>query len=90
MFRFAPGAGITLPLLMEKMAAKGDDVQIALQNLNRLGLIVDEFPGRNDANPFYQPHAEIGTTSFAVRLSKAGTCFRPAPLGFALLKACEP
>jgi phosphoglycolate phosphatase-like HAD superfamily hydrolase len=90
MFCNVPGGGITLEALAQATSAPKADVQVALQNLHRLGLIVDEFRGRDDTDPFYQPHAEFGTTSFGVRLVEPGTTFRPSPLGFALLKACEP
>jgi len=90
MFRTIPGGGITLSMLVRELSSKDEDIQIALQNLHRLGLIIDEFPGRNDAGAFYQPHSGVGTTSFGFRLSKWGTIFRPSPLGFALLNACHP
>lgn len=89
MFRNVPGGGLTIEALSDATSAEKSEMQIALQNLHRLGLIVDEFKGRDDRGPFHQPHAEIGTTSFGVRLVAAGTTFRPSPLGFALLKACE-
>ena len=77
-----------VPALTEAAGASEKEVQLSLQNLHRLGLLVDEFPGRDDSGPFYQPHAEFGTTSFGKLVTNPRTSFRPSPLGFDLLAAC--
>lgn len=88
MYRNVPGGGVGVPALTGATGASEKEVQLSLQNLHRLGLLVDEFPGRDDSGPFYQPHAEFATTSFGKLVTNPRTSFRPSPLGFDLLTAC--
>ncbi|MBI5768683.1 MAG: DUF4393 domain-containing protein [Verrucomicrobia bacterium] len=88
-FRNVPGGGVFSADLVKVTAASEQDVFVSLQNLHRLGLIVDEFLTKNGEQPV-PSSVEIGTTSFGVRVVDRRTTFRPSPLGHQLLKACEP
>jgi hypothetical protein len=89
MFRNVPGGGITVPALVASSGATESDIQISLQNLHRLGLIVDEYIAGMGPSSRSKQSPEIGTTSFGIRVIAPDTSFRPSSLGFALLKACE-
>ena len=86
-FRNVPGGGVYVADLMKVTSAPEEEVYVSLQNMHRLGLIVDEFVTKNGAQPFPRL-IEIGTTSFGVRLIDKKTNFRPSPLGHQLLRAC--
>lgn len=81
MHRNVPGGGITVAALVQQFGVSEEYVRLSLQNLNRLGLLGDEFEST---------YNDIDTTSFGLRVTHPKTTFRPSPLGFALLKACEP
>jgi hypothetical protein len=81
MHRNVPGGGVNVAGLVMQVGAKESDVRLSLQNLNRLGLVGDEFEAT---------YKDIDTTSFGLRVTRPETTFRPSPLGFALMKACEP
>ncbi len=80
MHRGVPGGGITPTALAEGLGASEARVRLSLQNLHRLGLLIDEF-----APPFH----ELNTTSFGLLLGSPKTTFRLSPLAFDLLKACR-
>lgn len=80
MFRNVPGGGINIPMLVTALRASDLDMQLSLQNLHRLGCVVDEYEAQWD---------QLDTTSFGQRLTDPNTTFRPSPLGLALLKACQ-
>lgn len=81
MHRNVPGGGVTAAALVQQLSVSEEYVLLSLQNLHRLGLLGDEF------EPTYN---DIDTTSFGLRVTRPKTTFRPSPLGFTLLKACEP
>lgn len=87
-FRNVPGGGVFAADLAKLTAASEQDVFVSLQNLHRLGLLVDEFITKSGEQPFPST-MEFGTTSFGVRVVDRKTTFRPSPLGHQLLKACE-
>ena len=80
MFQNVPGGGITVSKLEEELGVPKADVQLSLQNLHRLGCVVDE----------YQPTwDELGSSSIGIRVLNDKATFRPSPLGFSLLAACN-
>lgn len=81
MHRNVPGGGITLGKLSSALHASEKSIQISLQNLHRLGCVIDEYAATWD---------QIDTTSFGQRVTDPKTTFRPSPLGFSLLEACDP
>jgi hypothetical protein len=81
MFQNVPGGGVNVAGLAQQLAASEQNIRLSLQNLNRLGLVGDEFSAA---------YKDLDTTSFGLSVSRPDTTFRPSPLGFALLKACEP
>ncbi|MEX2163257.1 MAG: Abi-alpha family protein [Sulfuricaulis sp.] len=81
MHRNVPNGGITLAKIQSALGNSEDDIRLSLQNLHRLGCIIDEYEATWD---------QIDTTSFGQRITDPKTTFRPSPLGFSLLKACDP
>ncbi len=81
MHRNVPGGGITLAKMVTALRASEKSIQISLQNLHRLGCVIDEFAATWD---------QIDTTSFGQRVTDSKTTFRPSPLAFSLLEACDP
>lgn len=81
MHRNVPGGGVNVAGLAQHLGASEQHIHLSLQNLNRLGLVGDEFEAT---------YKDVDTTSFGLRVTRPETTFRPSPLGFALLKACEP
>lgn len=79
--RNVSGGGVNVAGLGQQFGAGEQQIQLSLLNLSRLGLVGDEF---------LSTYQDIDTTSFGLRVTRPGTTFRPSPLGFALLKACEP
>lgn len=80
LFSEVPGGGITVEKLSSDLNASENDIIISLQNLNRLGCLVADFePTWND----------IGKSSFGTLVRDKKTTFRPSPLGFSLLEACD-
>lgn len=75
-----PGGEVTIGKLMENIGANEKELQISLQNLDRLGCIIDESVESWDS---------FGSSSFGKRVTESGTTFRPSPLGFDLIKVCE-
>jgi len=80
MHRNVPGGGITVSKLSSSLNAPEKRIQISLQNLHRLGCVIDEYKATWD---------QIDTTSFGQRVTDPKTTFRPSPLGFELLEACD-
>lgn len=80
MHRNIPSGGITVNKLCATLNANEKDVQLSLQNLHRLGCIIDEYEATWD---------QIDTTSFGQRVTDPKTTFRPSPLGLDLLTACD-
>lgn len=80
LFRDVPGGGVTVAKLVHHTGATEQEVQLSLQNLARLGCVVDEHVPEWDS---------YGSSSFGSRVTKTGTTFRPSPLGFDLMKTCE-
>jgi len=81
MHRNVPNGGITIAKIHSALGDSEEDIQLSLQNLHRLGCIIDEYKATWD---------QIDTTSFGQRVTDPKTTFRPSPLGFSLLKACDP
>lgn len=79
--RDVPGGGITLAKLVSALRVEEKSIQISLQNLHRLGCVIDEYEATWD---------QIDTTSFGQRVTDPKATFRPSPLGFSLLEACDP
>ena len=80
MFQNVPGGGVTVSKLETALGVPKVDVQFSLQNLHRLGCVVDE----------YQPTwDELGSSSIGIRILNDKVIFRPSPLGFLLLEACD-
>lgn len=80
LFSEVPGGGIILEKLSVVLKHSEEDIEISLQNINRLGCLIAELePTWND----------VGKSSFGVLLKNKETTFRPSPLGFSLLEACE-
>jgi hypothetical protein len=71
--------GITVSKLVHSIGGSEEEIQFSLQNLARLGCIIDEF-----ADSWNTP----GSTTFGSRVTQARTTFRPSPLGFRLMAAC--
>lgn len=72
--------GLTLGVLGQELTASEEDIRLSLQNLARLGCVVDEYQATwKDSN----------TTSFGLRVSDSKTTFRLSPLGARLLSACR-
>ena len=80
MHRDVPDGGITMIKIQSALGDREDDIRLSLQNLHRLGCLINEYEPTWD---------QVGTTSFGQRIVDPKTTFRPSPLGFALLKACE-
>ncbi len=80
MHRNVPNGGITLAKIQSVQQVSEDDIRLSLQNLHRLGCIIDEFEATWD---------QIDTTSFGQRITDPKTTYRPSPLGFSLLNACD-
>lgn len=86
-----PGGGIYLKMLISQFSsAPENDIRVSLQNLNRLGLLGDEHVVAEGLTLYSPESPQIGSTSFGLKVSEVNTTFRPTPLGFELLKACEP
>lgn len=81
MHRNIPGGGVNVARLSQQLGNGEQHIRLSLQNLHRLGLVGDEFEAA---------YKDVDSTSFGLRVTHPGTTFRPSPLGFALLKACEP
>jgi len=80
LFSEVPGGGITVEKLSSELSLLENDIVISLQNLHRLGCLVADFePTWND----------IGKSSFGTLVKNKKATFRPSPLGFSLLEACE-
>jgi len=80
LFSEVPGGGITIEKLLSELNLLENDIVISLQNLHRLGCLIADFePTWND----------IGKSSFGALVKNKKTTFRPSPLGFSLLEACE-
>jgi abortive infection alpha-like protein len=80
-FRNIPGGGIDAAKLQAGIGVSVDKLRLSLQNLNRLGLVGDEYEMKFD---------EIDTSSFGFRVMKPDTTFRISPLGTQLLESCDP
>lgn len=80
MYRNVPDGGISVAKIVQALGSSENDVRLSLQNLHRLGCIIDEFEAT---------WGQIDTTSFGQRITDRKTTFRPSPLGFTLLKACD-
>ncbi len=80
LFSEVPGGVISVEKLSVDLKHSEKDIELSLQNLNRLGCLIAELePTWND----------IGKSSFGALLKNKKTTFRPSPLGFSLLEACE-
>jgi hypothetical protein len=80
LFSDVPGGGVNIERLSADLNLSENDIVISLQNLNRLGCLIADFePAWND----------IGKSSFGALVKNKKTTFRPSPLGFSLLEACE-
>lgn len=80
LFSEVPGGGINVERLSSDLNLTENDVVISLQNLHRLGCLVTDFESTWD---------DIGKSSFGVLVKNKKTTFRPSPLGYSLLDACE-
>lgn len=80
LFSEVPGGGINVERLSSDLNLTENDVVISLQNLHRLGCLVTDFEPTWD---------DIGKSSFGVLVKNKKTTFRPSPLGYSLLDACE-
>jgi hypothetical protein len=80
MFRDGPHGGVTVPRLASTLKTSEKEIRFALQNLYRLGCIFSEY------DPTYE---QITAGSTGLRVSDPKTTFRPSPLGFDLLEACD-
>jgi len=80
MFRDVPNGGISVEKLTQELKSSEKEIWLSLQNLHRLGCIIDEF----ESLP-----RQYGTTSFGQRITDPETSFRPSPLGHELLEACS-
>lgn len=80
MFRNISGGGISVEKLCTALQITEKDSQLSLQNLHRLGCIIDEAEATWDS---------INSTSFGLRITDSKTTFRPSPLGISLLEACD-
>ena len=72
--------GFNLKKLTSNLNEPEKEIQLSLQNLARLGCIIDSYNSTWDSNE---------STSFGARVSDPGTTFRPTPLGFGLLEICS-
>ena len=80
LFPKVPGGGVTISKLVQNIGVSEKDLQLSLQNLARLGCIIDEGVETWDS---------VGSPSFGKRVTEPGTTFRPSPLGFDLINVCE-
>ena len=80
MFPGGHSDGFSAKKLSEDLAEEINNIELSLQNLARLGCIMDSFNQKTD-KPF--------STSFGSTLHEESTTFRPTPLGFELLIACN-
>jgi hypothetical protein len=75
-----PGGGITVERLSSDLNLIENDIVISLQNLHRLGCLIADF------EPTWH---DVGKSSFGLLVKNKKATFRPSPLGFSLLEACE-
>lgn len=88
-FRDIRGTSITVRRISCEVGATEAELRISLQNLHRLGLIVDEYVVRDGLVLSSPDHPEFGTTSFGTTVAKPSTSFRLSPLGYDLVRACQ-
>jgi hypothetical protein len=81
LYREVPSGGITIKFLEENFNASKKDVQLSLQNLYRLGCIVDEAAGITGKDLAY--------FRSGARVMDERAIFMPSQLGFALVEACQ-
>lgn len=79
-FRDTPQGGFSVAKLTKELVSGSDEIKLSLQNLHRLGCIVDEYEGKID---------QMMTTSIGRTIADPKVSFRPSPLAFALIRACE-
>ena len=80
LFREVPGGGVTVTKLVQEIGLNDEEISLSLQNLARLGCMIDEHVPEFDT---------YGSSSFGKRVTEPGVTFRPSPLGFDLIKACQ-
>lgn len=69
--------GITVAILSEKLNTEEENLYISLQNLARLGCLIDERPQTR------------GNAVSGIHVTDPESIFRPSSLGFSLIEACE-
>jgi len=72
--------GFNVQKLSQALRANPKDIQLSLQNLARLGCIMDSYSQTLDTSD---------STSFGAKISESTTTFRPTPLGSDLITVCD-
>lgn len=72
--------GFNLRVLSEELRVSMEDLQISIQNLARLGLLIDEKSFTWE---------DLNTPAIGARINDPDLNFRPSPLAASLLEACE-
>lgn len=72
--------GINKKELINHTHLSNKEIELSLQNLNRLGLVTDHF------EPTWK---DLGSMSFGNRIMDSRTTFTPSPLGYSLIEACN-
>lgn len=80
MFPGGHSAGFNVTKLANELDEEASNIELSLQNLARLGCIMDSFDPLIDS-PM--------STSIGAAIHDESTSFRPTPLGFDLLVACK-
>ncbi len=79
----APGLkrrNLNMKTLGENLSVTQKELELSLQNLARLGCVIDEFPETWDS---------IASSSVGIRIRDPKTTFMPSPLGYSLIEACK-
>jgi hypothetical protein len=71
--------GINIEFLRQKLTFELKEIVLPLQNLARLGCVMDEYSHTWD---------DLGSSSFGKRVADPKTFFRLSPLGYQLIFAC--
>jgi hypothetical protein len=71
--------GMNMDFLRQKLPFDWKEIMLSLQNLARLGCVMDEYSPTWD---------DLGSSSFGKRVADPKTFFRPSPLGYQLIFAC--
>lgn len=71
---------LNMKTLGQNLSVTQKELELSLQNLARLGCVIDEYP---------ETYESIGSTSSGIRIRNPKTTFRPSPLGYYLIEACK-